>query len=59
MVQQMEIHNQGRKMMVQQMKIYDQGHGLMVSVPRSRPSDRDKLSAGRRSEYFLLYTTDA
>ena len=58
MVQQMEIHNQGRKLMVQQMEIYDQGHGLMVSVPRSHPSNYNNLSAGRRSECLLLYTTD-
>ena len=59
MVQQMEIYDQGRKLMVQQMEIRDQGHGLMVSVPRLRPRNRNNLSAGRRSECLLLYTTDA
>ena len=59
MVQQMEIYDQGRKIMVQQMEIRDQGHGLMVSVPRLRPRNRNNLSTGCRSECLLLYTTDA
>ena len=45
MVQQMEIHNQGRK--------------LIVSVLRSGPNNRDNLLTGRRSEHFLFLVTDA
>ena len=59
MVQQMEIYDQGRKLMVQQMEIRDQGHGLMVSFPHLRPRNRNNFSTGRRSGCLLLYTTDA
>ena len=52
MVQQMDIQEQ-------QAEIKEQGRKVMVSVPRSRPSNRNNFSAGRRSEYLLLYATDA
>jgi len=52
MVQQMDIQEQ-------QVEIKKQGRKVIVSVPRSRTRNRNNLSAGRRSEYLLLYTTDA
>ena len=47
MVQQMDIQEQ-------QVEIKKQGRKVMVGVPRSRPSNRNNLSAGRRSECLLL-----
>ena len=58
MVQQMEIHNQGRKLMMQQMEIHDQGRKLMVSVSRSRPFNRNNLDyvSPRPSSAFQSYS---
>ena len=52
MVQQMDIQKQ-------QVEIKGQGRKIIVSVPRPRPSNRNNFLVGRRSEYLLLYITDA